>query len=312
MRVRWFALGVVGIALCALASQAERTATAATASITQTCSVAKPGASTATFAWPSPQAGAQQTWFDISVVPGFAWGWFQGFGPLAGNQTAYALDGLPNGVTFYYRVNTLYGTGWRETASGAFVASCGGGGGGGAPAATGNVTQACDGGGGVSVTFNWTTGLAGNQYLDLSIWNNGFAPGTFVGAGPVPSGGKSFTWHGLSRGATHYWRVNTATSGGWSASNTGSFTTLACLPPLKACIGYMAGYSAGGRAECEQLIASGDANLASCIKYILKIAGGAKGGCVQTKESGQVVDCLLGLSGQSHYGMTSCGLYYRS
>jgi hypothetical protein len=307
---RVFLIGIVGIALFALASQQERS-DAATASVTQTCSAAKPGASTATFVWPAPQPGAQQTWFDISVVPGFAWGWFQGFGPLPGNQTAYAFDGLPNGVTFYYRVNTLYSNGWHETASGAFVASCGGGGGGGAPAATGNVTQACDATG-VTVTFNWSSGLAGDQYLDLSIWNNGFAPGTFVGVGPVPSGGKSFTWYGLSRGATHFWRVNTATSAGWSASNTGSFATLSCIPPLKACIGHMAGYSAGGRAECDQLMSSGEANLASCIKYILGVPGGAKGGCVHTKENGQVVDCLLGLSGQSHYGRTSCGLYYKS
>jgi hypothetical protein len=309
---RWIFLGVVGIALFTLASQSERGG-AATASITQTCSVAKPGASTATFAWPAAGAGAQQTWFDISVVPGFAWGWFQGFGPLSANQTAYALDGLPNGVTFYYRVNTLYTTGWRETASGAFVASCGGGGGGGGGggvSATGNVTQVCDGGSGVSATFNWTAGAAGAQYLDLSIWNNGFAPGSFVGAGPVASGGTSFTWHGLSRGATHYWRINTLTGSGWSSSNTGSFTTLACTPALKACVGYMAGYSAAGRAECDQLMASGEANLASCIKYILQVAGGVKAGCARTQERGPVVDCLLGLSGQSHFGMTSCNQYY--
>jgi hypothetical protein len=138
--------------------------------------------------------------------------------------------------------------------------------------------------------------------------NNGFAPGTFVGAGPVA--GSSFTWYGLARGATHFWRVNTLTPGGWASSNTGSFVTLACIPPLKACIGFMAGYSASGRAECDQLMAGPDANLAMCIKYILKIGGGDKGGCVKVKESAQVVDCLLGLSGQSYYGMTSCGLYY--
>lgn len=304
---RWLFLAVVGIALYTYVSQSEPSG-AATATVSQTCSAAKPGTATATFVWPAPQAGASQTWFDISVVPGFAPGWFQGFGPLAPSNTAYAFDGLPNGVAFYYRVNTLYANGWRESASGSFVANCGGGAGGGAPV-TGNVTQQCDGGAGVNVTFNWQANAAGSQWLDLSIFNNGFAPGSFVGAGPVGSGGTSFTWYGLARGATHYWRVNTSTPAGWSSSNTGSFTTLTCLPPLKACIGYMAGYSGNGRAECDQIISGGDPNLADCVRFILKL-GGDKGGCVAARESGQVVDCLLGLSGQSYYGLTSCRLYF--
>jgi hypothetical protein len=57
-------------------------------------------------------------------------------------------------------------------------------------------------------------------------------------------------------------------------------------------------------------MSSGEANLAACIKAILGVAGGDKGGCVHTKEGGQVADCLLGLSGQSYYGRTSCRLYY--
>jgi hypothetical protein len=302
---RWFFIAIVGVALVTYVSQSEKS-NAASATITQSCSAAKPGTATVTFVWPGPQAGAQQTWFDISLVPGFAWGWFQGHGPLAPTQTAYAFDGLPNGVTFFYRVNTQYGTGWRETASGTFVAQCGGGRGGSAPV-TGNVTQACDGGNGVSVTFNWQGNASGAQFIDLSLHNNGFPPGSFVGAGPV--GGSSFTWHRLARGATHFWRVNTLTAGGWSSSDTGSFVTLACLPPLKACIGYVAGFAASGRAECEQLMTTPGA-LSSCLKYILKMAGGDKASCVSVKENGQAVDCLLGLSGQSYFGVTSCRLYY--
>jgi hypothetical protein len=302
---RWFFLAVVGIALVTYVSQSEKS-NAATATVTQSCSAAKPGTATVTFVWPQAGAGAQQTWFDISLVPGFAWGWFQGHGPLAASQTAYAFDGLPNGIRFFYRVNTLYNNGWRETASGQFVAQCGGGGGG-APV-TGNVTQQCDGGNGVNVTFNWQANAAGPQFIDLSLFNNGFPPGSFVGAGPV--GGSSFTWYGLARGATHFWRVNTLTTGGWASSNTGSFTTLACLPPMKACIGHMAGYSAAGRAECDQLMSTSDAGTSSCIKYILHVGGGNKAGCVSAQQDGQTVDCLLGLSGQSHFGMTSCRIIW--
>ena len=304
---RWFFLAIVGVALFTYVSQSEHS-DASGATVTQSCSAAKPGTATVTLVWPAAQSGANQTWFDISVVPGFAPGWFQGWGPLPTTQTAYALDGLPHGITFYYRVNTLYTNGWRENASGSFISNCGGGATGGAPV-TGDVIQKCDGGGGVNATFNWKANAAGSQWLDLSIFNNGFAPGTFVGAGPVGSGGTSFTWYGLARGATHFWRVNTLTAGGWSSSNTGSFTTVTCMDPLKACIGYMAGYSSAGRAECDQIIAGGDPNLASCVKFILKI-GGDKGGCVAAKQNGQVVDCLLGLSGQSYYGMTSCRIYY--
>jgi hypothetical protein len=305
---RWLFIAIVGIAFFTYVSNSTPSG-AATATVTQSCSATKPGTATVTLVWPSTQAGAQQTWFDISVVPGFSPGWFQGWGPLPVTQTAYAFDGLPNGVHFYYRANTLYNDGiWRETAAGSFVASCGGSGGGGAPV-TGNITQACDGGSGVTATFNWQANAPGPQFLDLSIFNNGFPPGSFVGVGPIASGGTSFTWYGLGRGMTHYWRINTLTPGGWSTSNTGSFVTLACIAPLKACIGYMAGYSASGRAECDQLIASGDSNLSMCIKYVLKLDGD-KGGCVAVKESGNVVDCLLGLSGQSYYGMTSCRIYY--
>jgi hypothetical protein len=303
---RWFFLAVVGLALFTYASQSG-TSGAATATITQTCSAAKPGTATVTFVWPSTQTGAQQTWFDISLVPGFAWGWFQGHGPLPPTQTAYAFDGLPNGITFYYRVNTLYGTGWRETASGSFVANCGGGGGG-APV-TGSVMQTCEGSG-VTVKFSWQANAPGPQFIDLSIFNNGFPPGSFVGAGPIGSGGTSFIWSGLAKGTTHFWRVNTLTPAGWSSSNTGSFVTLACIPPMKACIGYMAGFSTSGRAECDQMMASGDANLAACLKYILNLAGGDKAGCVSAKQDGQTVDCLMGLSGQSYFGMTSCRIIW--
>src|SRR4030066_201541 len=107
MLVRLGIVGIVALAFAAYLSQSELTG-ASNATVTQSCSAAKPGTATVTLAWPATQSGAQQTWFDISLVPGFAPGWFQGHGPLAPSQTAYALDGLPQGLPFYYRINTLY------------------------------------------------------------------------------------------------------------------------------------------------------------------------------------------------------------
>jgi hypothetical protein len=217
---------VLVIAAAAASYTRAPEADAAPAAVTQTCSRAVPGAATVTWAWPGAGAGAQQTWFDISLVPGFAWGWFQGHGPLPATQTAYAMDGIPQGLTFFYRVNTLYAGGvWRESASGMFVSNCNGGGSTGGPPAPGATSQVCDGGGFVSVTFNWN-GPAGAQFIDLSLSNNGFAPGSFVGVGPLASGSTSFTWHGIARERTHYWRVNTLTASGWSTSGVASFTTL--------------------------------------------------------------------------------------
>jgi hypothetical protein len=164
------------------------------------------------------------------------------------------------------------------------------------------------------VTFNWQAKAPGPQFLDLSVHNNGFAPWSFVGAGPIGSGASSFTWFGIAKGVTHYWRVNTLTPTGWMASNTGWFTSSSCLPPEKACVGYMTGYSAAGRGECDQLMSSNSA-MGNCVKYILKLpVADGKGACVSAAVTagGYLSDCLLGLSGQSHFGLTSCRMYYGS
>jgi hypothetical protein len=78
----------------------------------------------ATFAWHAPKKDARQSFLDLSLAPGFVPGWYQGHGPIAAAQTTYAVDGLPLNATFYYRVNTLFGDGWHETARGTFVSTC--------------------------------------------------------------------------------------------------------------------------------------------------------------------------------------------
>jgi beta-lactamase class A len=80
------------------------------------------------------------------------------------------------------------------------------------------------------VFFLWTPSRAGGQWLDLSAFNNGFAPGTFLSAGAFAPDRWGYIWGGLSEGTTHYARVNTYTSEGWKPSATLAFYTPVCSP----------------------------------------------------------------------------------
>ncbi len=74
----------------------------------------------------------------------------------------------------------------------------------------------------------WTPSKSGQQWLDLSIFNNGFASGTFVGLGPFAPDRWGFVWGGLTQGTTHYVRVNTLTTQGWKSSSTLALYTPVC------------------------------------------------------------------------------------
>jgi hypothetical protein len=78
----------------------------------------------AIFSWRAPKKGAQQSFLDVGLAPDFVPGWYQGHGPISAAQTTYTVDGLPLNATFYYRVNTLFGDGWHETARGTLVSRC--------------------------------------------------------------------------------------------------------------------------------------------------------------------------------------------
>jgi hypothetical protein len=94
-----------------------------------------------------------------------------------------------------------------------------------------NQPQITCGGASANAIFSWTPiPGAQTQYLDLTLQNNGFAPGTFIGAGPLDPNLASIAWNGLVAGQTHYWRVNILTGTGWSTSQTGSFTP--CAAPI--------------------------------------------------------------------------------
>lgn len=180
-----------------------------------------------TFSWTS--SGDGQQWLDLSIFNnGFAPNTFVGLGPLAAGANSVTWDGILAGTTHYLRVNTRVGSTWQPSSTVFFTTqSCTGFAG--ARALT-LVSQECLPDGRVRINVSWDSSGQGVQWVDLSLFNNGFAPGSFIGQGPLPSGQESFTWDGLLPGYTHFLRVNTNTGGGWLASNTLAFmTTSTCV-----------------------------------------------------------------------------------
>lgn len=80
----------------------------------------------------------------------------------------------------------------------------------------------------VRVTFLWGPSKTGSQWLDLSIFNDNFAPGRFVSAGGFGPQLYGFIWPGILQGTTHFARVNTLTTAGWKTSQTLAFYTPVC------------------------------------------------------------------------------------
>ena len=91
------------------------------------------------------------------------------------------------------------------------------------------VGQECLNANNVRLQLAWTSYNLGAQWFDVSLQNNGWIWGTFVGAGPIASGQNTFVWDGFVPGARHYLRVNTLTIYGWYESQTYSFTTRTCF-----------------------------------------------------------------------------------
>jgi hypothetical protein len=99
------------------------------------------------------------------------------------------------------------------------------------PASALSVQQFCSSlfPGRVLAVFRWTAGGGISlQWTDLSLFDNGFAPATFLGNGPMPPAVTSLSWDGLLPNSVHYWRVNTFRDGAWHPSATQSFVTGSC------------------------------------------------------------------------------------
>ena len=75
-----------------------------------------------------------------------------------------------------------------------------------------------------TVSFSWTpVPGAIDQWLDVSLVDDDFQPGTAATSGALNSSQSSLGWLGLAAGFVHYWRVNARMDGGWATSMTGAF-----------------------------------------------------------------------------------------
>ena len=175
---------------------------------------------TVTFRWLRAQNGIQQ-WLDLSLHDNnFAPGTFLAAGPLDSATSEITWPGLVAGMPHYWRVNTWTADGWvpsQPLIGWAFV-PCG-------PSHLRGVSYACTQGGRAAVDFLWapSSPIAFSTWVDLTVFTNGFAPGTFVGNGPISPGAQSIRWQGILANVNHYWRVNLSYPPNWLTSPTGSF-----------------------------------------------------------------------------------------
>lgn len=198
----------------------------------------------AVFGW-TPAGGSQ--WMDVSIFDnGFAPGTFIGIGPINPLYNNNRIHAMRPNTTHFVRVNSLTEDGWVLTETLAFATmNC-------APPATpptaltytlyGPIRYGCSEYDMGTDTYSWeplgahtAAGPQGLQWLDVSLVNNGFVPGTFVSVGPIPANRGYAVAPSLGyRSTPAYWRVNTLTSRGWVPSQTLS-ATFPILPMHNGC-----------------------------------------------------------------------------
>lgn len=179
--------------------------------------VLNPASANVTFTWTGP-TNVSTIYLDLSLFDNtFADGTYITV-VLPPGTTQYTWSGIQPGVAHHWRVTGLGLNGdWVQSAFGRFT-----------PCGTQrllNIQYTCTGAGRASVTFRWAPASSPGffQFLDLSLFNNGFAPGTFLGAGPMVPNAQGMVWPGILANTIHYFRVNTFSVFGWGPSQTGSF-----------------------------------------------------------------------------------------
>lgn len=173
-----------------------------------------------TFTW-QPVAGARQQWLDISALDdGFQKSTTRSAGPLDPGLDSYTWSGLTDNQPWRWRVSALTNEGW-VTSPTRIVTPCG----------ANELTSGsrCDGT--PAADFRWqpSGGTVYAQWLDVSSFDNGFAPGTFRSVGPLSHEINSLTWEQLP-GAALLWRVGSSTPKGWVFTETHSIAT--CDAPV--------------------------------------------------------------------------------
>lgn len=179
----------------------------------------------------APAIAPIQIWIDLSLSDNeFADGTYLGTGPFSSpvfGTSSFIWSGLLPGRLHYYRLNALVGDAWFLIGSGMFET----------PDCVTVRDVRCYAFWNAAVSFvtapsqSIAKGTAAvQQWLDLSLVDNGFAPGTFVATGPLPPSGTSFLWPDILPARRHYFRVDTNyAAAGWRATATGSFLSLDCI-----------------------------------------------------------------------------------
>jgi hypothetical protein len=198
-------------------------------------------------------AQPQQIWIDITLFDNnFTPGTFIGAGPFGTGERPggefFVWTDLFKSRQHYYRLNALLSDGWREVGRGSFVTpDCG-------PV----YAIECEPDGTNRVEWRTPQSVLGperpalEQWIDLTLvgnpqnpeFDNGFLPGTFIGAGPFPPQGVRFVWRGIKPGLRHYSRLNVLHGGppqigaqdNWAWLSSSRFTSLDCrdLPQVTA------------------------------------------------------------------------------
>lgn len=187
-------------------------------------------------------ARPDEVWIDLSLFNnGFAPGTFLGRGPIPviGEPALVPWDNLLAGRMHYYRVNARVGAQWYVYERGAFET----------PDCNNVLRLFCDEAESNAVHVAFAVHQPGilernapvETWLDLSLSNNNFRAGTFIGAGPFPGSppfgepyGTLFEWRNVQLAGRHYWRTNTLfRPSGWLTQRQGSFLSLQCNTLLR-------------------------------------------------------------------------------
>jgi hypothetical protein len=97
------------------------------------------------------------------------------------------------------------------------------------PGATGALifAQTCTTPDAVQVNLGWTASHQGTQWVDMSPFDNGFIPGSYMATGPLASDQGSLVWGNLRPNTVYFVRVNTLTPWGWMPTFN-VFVTMGC------------------------------------------------------------------------------------
>ncbi len=178
-------------------------------------SVCVASSATVTFSW-QPGSGAISQYLDLSLSDNnFVDGTYVTTGELIPSTNSVTWNGIRPGLAHFWRVTAFTASGWVSSSFATF-SPCG-------PAVLLPSPFGCTGAGRATVTFRWspTSPPGFLQYVDITLFDNGFAPGTFLGGGPFSPAAGVVVWPGILTNTVHFWRVNTLTASGWVPSTTG-------------------------------------------------------------------------------------------